>query len=51
MSNTDARKIKCKTNVDVTNFHDTIAMALAYQANHESIHLKYFVLTAQFYYL
>ena len=36
MSKTDARKIRCNSNVDVTNFHDTVAMIKFFdQANHE----------------
>ena len=50
MSKTDARKIRCKINVDATNFHDTFAIiTFDLVTTNELTVIRYFVLLAQFY--
>ena len=49
MSKTDARKIRCKINVDATNFHDTFAIITFETVTNELAVTRYFALPAQFY--
>ena len=49
MSKTDARKIRCKINVDATNFHDTFAIITFNPVTNELAVTRYFVLPVQFY--